>query len=98
MSLPRTPVVDFSPWGFLTTPLGDLLAHLDAAVTDLATDEPDFYGGMLRRDWGLQVVVSARLSEIERDLAVRGLLAAWFCVDTVDWPLGVQFTEFQTTN
>jgi hypothetical protein len=90
------PIVDFSPWGFLTVPLDDLLTKLDAVVTDLPTDEPDFYGAMLRRDWGLQVVVSARLGEVERDLAVRGLLAAWFCVDTVDWPLDLHFEEFQT--
>ncbi|MFB7647161.1 hypothetical protein ACFC0S_16915 [Streptomyces sp. NPDC056084] len=94
MTVPAAPLLDFSPWGFLTAPLDDLLAHLDAAVTELATDEPDFYGGLRRRDWGLQVVVSARLSEIERDLAVRGLLARWFAVDTADWPMGLRFVEF----
>ncbi|PJN00822.1 hypothetical protein CG740_23235 [Streptomyces sp. CB01201] len=94
MSLPRTPIVDFTPWGFLSAPLDDLLTHLDVRVTDLATAEPDFYGGLRRRDWGLQVVVAAGLVGIERDLAVRGLLAYWFDVDTADWPMGLRFVEF----
>lgn len=97
MTVPRTPLVDFTPWGFLTAPLDGLLSALDARVTELATPEPDFYGALLRRDWGLHVVVAAGLGGLERDMAVRGLLAAWFDVDTVDWPMGLRFAEFEST-
>jgi hypothetical protein len=95
MSLPRTPIVDFDPWHFLTAPLDDLLARLDASVAVSTVDEPDFYGSILRRDWRLQVAVSGQLDVIERDLAIRGLLAAWFGVDVSGWPLGLAFAEFQ---
>ncbi|MFK0182335.1 hypothetical protein ACIQVR_40995 [Streptomyces xanthochromogenes] len=93
MSLAPAPLLDFSFWSFLTTPLDELLDKLDARVTEVVTDDEDFLGGIIRRDWGLQVAVPARDSAMAKEITVRGVLAYWFGVDTTDWPMGLRFVE-----
>lgn len=93
MSLAPSPLLDFSPWSFLTTPLDNLLAALDARVDEVPIEGGRILGGIIRRDWGLQVVTPQQGNPVEKDLAVRGVLAHWFGVDTSAWPLEMQFTD-----
>ena len=93
MSVAHQPLLDFSPWSFLTAPLDDLLDRLDARVREVSTNDGHVFGGIVRRDWGLQISVPADANPIEKDIAARGLLAQWFYIDTSGWPLDMQFTE-----
>ncbi|GFH34320.1 hypothetical protein [Streptomyces pacificus] len=95
MSLPAAPLLDFSSWGFLATPLDELLDKLDARIVEIPSDDPNFLGGMLRRDWGLLIALPAGMNELERDLAARGLLAKWYGVEVDDWPAEMAFIELE---
>ncbi|MGW0750372.1 hypothetical protein [Streptomyces sp. NPDC002587] len=78
----------FSRWEFLAAPLPTVLAACSAVVE--ATSAADgFMGGIRAAEGRLTVVLADGLAELERDLTVRGLLAAWHYVDVSDWPVAM---------
>ncbi|MGW2584496.1 hypothetical protein ACWCYZ_24755 [Streptomyces virginiae] len=77
---------DFSRWAFLSEPLPTVLVECGAFVED-TSDGGTFMGGIRPDIARLSVVVSDEVQGIERDLVVRGLLAAWHYVDVSDWPV-----------
>lgn len=93
MSVPTTALVDFSAWGFLSTPMDALLSKLGAHVAVAPTAEDDFLGGIVRQEWGLLVTVAHGMNPLEADLVARGLLAKWYGVDVADWPTQMRFVE-----
>lgn len=79
-------VFDFSRWAFLTSPLPTVLAECGATVEE-TSDGGLFIGGIRPDSAQLSVVVSDEMQGLERDLVVRGLLAAWHYIDINDWPV-----------
>lgn len=77
---------DFSRWAFLSASLSTVLAECGATVED-TSDGGWFMGGIRPDTAGLSVVVSDEVQGLERDLVVRGLLAAWHYVDVTEWPV-----------
>ncbi|MFD5673695.1 hypothetical protein [Streptomyces sp. NPDC127040] len=77
---------DFSRWAFLSDPLPAVLAECGAVIED-TTDGGLFMGGIRPDTAQLSVVVSDEVQGLERDMVVRGLLAAWHYVDVSDWPV-----------
>jgi hypothetical protein len=93
VSLPVVPLLDFSQWGFLSTPLDDLLEKLGARIVEIPMDDESFHGGCMDRGESLLIVLPQRMGALEKDLSARGLLAHWFDVDTTNWPTGAAFTD-----
>ncbi|MFB9590805.1 hypothetical protein [Streptomyces racemochromogenes] len=89
------PLLDFSQWGFLSAPLNELLDRLGARIVEIATDEEHFFGGCMKRDSEIVVVLPQRMNELEKDLSTRGLLAHWFGVEITDWPMQVSFADVE---
>ncbi|MFJ3635245.1 hypothetical protein [Streptomyces sp. NPDC090112] len=77
---------DFSRWAFLTEPMPAVLAEC-GAVVEATSDGGSFMGGIRPDTARLSVVISDDVQGVERDLVVRGLLAAWHYVDISDWPV-----------
>jgi hypothetical protein len=87
------PWLDFSKWGFLSTPLADLLERLGARIVEVPVDDEHFRGGCVDRGESLVIVLPQRMSALEKDLSARGLLAHRFDVDTSNWPTGAMFSD-----
>lgn len=101
------PDVDLSPagrdaartlerWGFLSLPMRTLLLTTRAIVTE--TPAPDLgFAGLIRplggRVWRWAVSVPIGQDHLERDLAVRGLLAAAHGIDIGDWPIALNLRQ-----
>ncbi|MFJ8016210.1 hypothetical protein [Streptomyces sp. NPDC096339] len=93
MSVPGTPLLDFSKWGFLSAPLAELLERLGARIVEVPVDDDHFHGGCMDRGGSLVIVLPERMSALEKDLSARGLLAYRFDVDTSNWPTGATFSD-----
>lgn len=93
MSVPGTPRLDFSKWGFLSTPLADLLERLGARIVEVPVDDEHFHGGCVDRGDSLVIVLPERMNALQKDLSARGLLAHQFGVDTSSWPTGAVFSD-----
>ena len=87
-------------WHFLTEPYEQLLNTL--GVTVVSTDPPtgwpadlDFMTGIVTTPTGGidYIAASHDLTGMEREYAVRGLLAAWHGIDTSDWPVPMALTR-----
>ncbi|WP_405489071.1 hypothetical protein [Streptomyces sp. NBC_00096] len=76
----------FSRWEFLTDPLADVLAECSATIEYVA-ELGGFMGGIIADGQKLTVHLAEGLGQMEHDLVVRGLLAAWHDVDVTDWPV-----------
>ncbi|MFI8279774.1 hypothetical protein ACIGBH_33720 [Streptomyces sp. NPDC085929] len=76
----------FSRWAFLSEPLSAVLTACSATVEPTSTGA-GFMGGVRAEGDRLTVLISDDVTELERDLTVRGLLAAWHFVDVTDWPV-----------
>ncbi|MFD9266821.1 hypothetical protein ACFWB1_18105 [Streptomyces goshikiensis] len=76
----------FSRWEFLTESLPAVLSEC-GAVIEHVPDDGLFMGGILASEETLTVRVSDGLEQLEHDLVVRGVLAAWHYVDITDWPV-----------
>lgn len=95
MSVPTTPLLDLTRWGFLSTPLDELLGKLNARIVEIPTDEECFRGGYIEREGSLVIVLPRSLGALEKDLSTRGLLATWCRVETSDWPTGATFSDLE---
>lgn len=81
----------FTPWHFLTAPMADLLEQCRVLMV-LDDDGADgFLAGVHSAPTGELTVRAAVLDGgIERDTVIRGVLAAWYGIDTTDWPVAME--------
>jgi hypothetical protein len=86
-------------WWYLTEPYEQLLNTLDVRVVSSGPpiDWPagrEFMTGIVTTPSGgiAYVTASTDLTGMEREYAVRGLLAAWHGIDTAGWPVAMDLT------
>lgn len=86
--------LNFDPWHFLTTPLEDLLSQCRVRGIMPADGADGFLAAVeVITNERIDVHVAPCDSETERETVLRGILAAWFGVDTTDWPVAMQLTS-----
>ncbi|MDT0306101.1 hypothetical protein RM780_03875 [Streptomyces sp. DSM 44917] len=87
----NAPPLPRDAWGFLTTPLHDLLDAANA-TTRTVEPRPRFLGGIFPAPNGHRLDLPGDLAPLERDIVARGLLAAWYGIDTTNWPTPLAIT------
>ncbi|MEU1556928.1 hypothetical protein ABZ517_30105 [Streptomyces scabiei] len=85
---------DFSRWAFLSAPLAAVLAACRVLLAEQQDMPAHLMAGLALESGGIKVHVPAGQDPMERELAVRGLLARWHRIDVHDWPLPMNLVGF----
>ncbi|WP_326583321.1 hypothetical protein OG889_32730 [Streptomyces sp. NBC_00481] len=85
---------DFSRWAFLSAPLVAVLAACRVQLAERQDMPAHLMAGLALEAGRIEVRVPAGQDPMERELAVRGLLARWNSIDVRDWPLPMNLAGF----
>lgn len=84
---------DFSRWAFLSAPLVAVLAACRVQLAEQHDMPAHLMAGLALERGGIKVHVPVGQDSMERELAVRGLLARWHRIDVHDWPLPMNISR-----